>query len=91
MWPLFLLIVVGSALCTLAQPQAPAAGTLHSFVAVIAEPRNSYALYLPSSYSPQKHWPLLLVFDPFGRGESGVKLFQASDLPMQPRPVSKPC
>lgn len=69
------LIIVGSALCALAQPQTPAAGTVHPSVAVIAEPSNSYALYLPSNYSPQKHWPLLLVFDPFGRGEAGVKLF----------------
>ena len=63
------------ALCVLAQPQTPAAGTVHPSVAVIADPSNSYALYLPSNYSAQKRWPLLLVFDPFGRGETGVKLF----------------
>src|SRR5262249_54245215 len=70
---LVLLIVMGSALCALAQ--APVAGTVQPSVAVTADPSNSYALYLPSSYSAQKHWPLLLVFDPFGRGETGVKLF----------------
>ncbi len=78
MRPLFLLFVIGSALCVLAQPQTPMAGTVHSSVTVIAEPSNSYALYLPSNYSPQKRWPLLLVFDPFGRGEAGVKLFQVA-------------
>lgn len=68
-------MVLGSAVCAFAQLQTLAAGTVHSSVAVIADPSNSYALYLPSNYSLQKRWPLLLVFDPFGRGETGVKLF----------------
>jgi dienelactone hydrolase len=58
-----------------AQPQTPAPGVVHPSVAVTADASNSYALYLPSNYSSQKRWPLLLVFDPFGRGETGVKLF----------------
>jgi dienelactone hydrolase len=53
----------------------PAPGIVHASVAVIADPSNSYALYLPSGYSPQKRWPILLVFDPFARGETSVKLF----------------
>lgn len=56
-------------------PGTPAPGIVHSSVPVIADPSNSYALYLPSGYSPQKRWPLLLVFDPFARGEVSVKLF----------------
>jgi poly(3-hydroxybutyrate) depolymerase len=75
MRPSILLIMIGLALCALAQPQTPAAGVVHPSVAVSGDPSNSYALYLPSNYSAQKHWPLLLVFDPFGRGETGVKLF----------------
>jgi dienelactone hydrolase len=69
------LIVMGPALCVLAQPQPPAAGNVHPSVSVLADSSNSYALYLPSNYPAQKRWPLLLVFDPFGRGETGVKLF----------------
>lgn len=37
---------------------------------------QSYALYLPSNYAPQKRWPILVAFDPFGRGATAVKLFQ---------------
>ena len=48
---------------------------MHASVPVAADPSNSYALYLPSAYSPAKHWPLLLIFDPFARGEVSVKLF----------------
>lgn len=58
-----------------AQAQTPAPGTVHASVTVAADPTNSYALYLPSAYSPVKRWPLLLVFDPFARGEVSVKLF----------------
>lgn len=58
-----------------AQSQAPAPGTVHGSVTVAADPTSSYALYLPSAYSPVKRWPLLLVFDPFARGEVSVKLF----------------
>jgi len=76
----FLILLI--AVCTAgfgARAQTPApppqAGTVHAFVTVIADPSNSYALYLPSAYSPVKRWPLLLVFDPFARGEVSVKLF----------------
>jgi predicted esterase len=67
-----LLIFCGTAL---AYPQTPAPGTMQASVPVAADPSNSYALYLPSAYSPAKHWPLLLIFDPFARGEVSVKLF----------------
>src|SRR5215831_498980 len=58
-----------------AYAQTPAPGAVHAFVAVKADPANSYALYLPSTYSAARRWPLLLVFDPFARGEVSVKLF----------------
>jgi predicted esterase len=58
-----------------AHSQTPAPGTVHASVTVAADPSNSYALYLPSAYSPARRWPLLLVFDPFARGEVSVKLF----------------
>jgi dienelactone hydrolase len=79
MWHFLVLLmaVSGAGLVTRAQtsPPIPQPGTVHASVTVIADPTNSYALYLPSSYSPLKRWPLLLVFDPFARGEVSVKLF----------------
>src|SRR5436305_3147021 len=71
----FSLTVVFCVLTLPARAQVPAPGTVHASVPVIADPTNSYALYLPSAYSPAKRWPLLLVFDPFARGEVSVKLF----------------
>ena len=69
------LVAVLCVLTLAARPQTPAPGTVHASVTVAADPTNSYALYLPSAYSATKRWPLLLVFDPFARGEVSVKLF----------------
>ncbi len=38
-----------------------------------ATPDESYALYLPSRYSPDKRWPIVYVFDPNGWGDVPVK------------------
>src|SRR5205814_7379722 len=64
--------------CIAAYPQTAAPGTVRASVALTADPSNSYALYLPNSYSPAKRWPVLLIFDPFARGEVSVKLFHAA-------------
>jgi predicted esterase len=71
----FFLAAILCGLALAALPQTPAPGAVHGSVTVAADPTNSYALYLPSAYSPAKRWPLLLVFDPFARGEVSVKLF----------------
>jgi dienelactone hydrolase len=71
---LFALILAGG-LSLAVQAQTPSPGAVHASVAAIADSSNSYALYLPASYSPVKRWPLLLVFDPFARGEVSVQLF----------------
>src|SRR5882757_8088532 len=69
------ILVLAGSLSLVAQAQTPAPGVVHGSVPVATESSNSYALYLPSAYSPTKRWPLLLVFDPFARGEVSVKLF----------------
>jgi predicted esterase len=68
-------VVLAGVLSLVAQTPTPAPGTVHASVTALADATNSYALYLPSAYSPTKRWPLLLVFDPFARGEVSVKLF----------------
>ncbi len=51
-------------------------GEVMPSVTVQEDATHSYALYLPSNYTPQKRWPILVAFDPFGRGATAVKLFQ---------------
>src|SRR5258708_26028934 len=71
------LFVLVMSLALLASGQEPpmSPGVVHGSVPVVADASNSYALYLPSNYSAARRWPLLLVFDPFARGEVSVKLF----------------
>lgn len=38
-------------------------------------PAHSYALYLPSDYSPDKSWPILYALDPAARGRVPVECF----------------
>jgi len=37
---------------------------------------ESYALYLPSNYTPRKRWPILYAFDPGARGRIPVTLYK---------------
>jgi dienelactone hydrolase len=39
-------------------------------------PNQSYALYLPSTYSSTRKWPLLVAFDPGARGNAPVEHFK---------------
>jgi predicted esterase len=39
-------------------------------------PNQTYALYLPSNYSPARKWPLLAAFDPGARGNIPVERFK---------------
>ncbi len=68
-----------SAFSQQSQPAPPtqlSPGTVISSQTCAAKPDQSYALYLPSHYSPNKKWPLVYAFDPDARGEIPVKLMQ---------------
>jgi pimeloyl-ACP methyl ester carboxylesterase len=62
-----------------ANPRAhfPQAETIEK-VTCKADPAQSYALFLPPGYTPEKKWPIIYAFDPVGRGTVPVKLFQAA-------------
>ncbi|HEY0077210.1 MAG TPA: tetratricopeptide repeat protein [Pyrinomonadaceae bacterium] len=53
-------------------------GRIVERVAVRENPSQSYALYLPSGYTPEKRWPILYCFDPAARGALPVELFRAA-------------
>ena len=53
-------------------------GKLIENVVCQADPAQSYALYLPSSFDPGKKWPILFLFDPGARGAAGVEAFRAA-------------
>jgi dienelactone hydrolase len=64
------------------QQQSPAGansitkGEVIPRVACTADPSQTYALYLPASYSPERKWPILYAFDPEARGKVPVELFR---------------
>src|SRR5690349_3893594 len=43
-----------------------------------AGPAQSYSLYVPSNYSPDRAWGLILAFDPGARGKTAVERFRAA-------------
>jgi predicted esterase len=55
---------------------APTPGQLVERIACPSDPSQTYTLYLPSGYTPGRRWPLLLVFDPRGRGTHAAALFR---------------
>jgi predicted esterase len=54
----------------------PARGTLVEHVSCPTDPSQTYTLYLPSTYTPTRKWPLLLVFDPGGRAARAAEVFR---------------
>ena len=53
-------------------------GTVIPKVICAGNPQLSYALYLPSAYSPEKKWPIIYAFDPGARGEVAVEAIRAA-------------
>ena len=51
------------------------AGTLKENVASSLDPQQTYTLFLPANYDAAKKYPLLLIFDPRGRGTAAAKIF----------------
>jgi dienelactone hydrolase len=63
---------------TAAGAEALPAGRITEDVKCAAEPGQSYAVYVPSGYSPDRLWPVILAFDPAARGRIPVERYQAA-------------
>ena len=59
-------------------PQDLPRGVVIDDVKCAADATQSYALYLPSGYTPQKAWTLLIAFHPAARGRAMVETYQAA-------------
>ena len=53
-------------------------GEIVDSVKCLADAAQSYSLYLPSSYSRDRQWNVILLFDAGGRGRRGVERYQAA-------------
>jgi dienelactone hydrolase len=52
------------------------AGQLIEMVVCEGDPTQSYALYLPSSYTAARRWPIVYAFDPGAHGKLPVELYK---------------
>ncbi len=64
-WPILLF---------LASQPLPRGGIVDS-VACLESPGHTYALYLPSGYTPERAWPVLIALDPAARGREPLERF----------------
>jgi hypothetical protein len=78
-----LALVLALAASALAQNGAPRpaelpTGRVIPSVTCVQDATESYALYLPAAYTPDRAWPVIFAFDPGGRGQNGVDRYQAA-------------
>jgi hypothetical protein len=57
-------------------PQDLQAGVVIAKISCAAQADQTYALYLPSHYSREKHWPIFYVFDPDAQGNRPLELMK---------------
>ena len=55
-----------------------ARGTVLASVECLDAPAQHYALYLPTNFTPERSWPVILIFDAAARGREGVERYQAA-------------
>jgi dienelactone hydrolase len=53
-------------------------GVILDDVTCLADPTQTYALYVPSTYSHERRWNLLMAFHPGARGRAMVEKYQAA-------------
>ena len=53
-------------------------GVVHEKIVCRQDPSQSYALYLPKAYTPDRRWPIIYAFDPFARGNAPLELMKAA-------------
>ena len=54
------------------------AGEIIDRVTCIADPTQSYALFVPADYTPSRTWPVIFAFDPGGRGRVPVERYKTA-------------
>ena len=72
---LILLCAAGAAAADVPPLRAPV-GEMVEGIACASDPSQSYTLYLPSGFTNERRWPVLLVFDPRGRSLLAAELFR---------------
>ena len=72
----WVVLVAHSTSLALAQTDSIPKGQIVERIEALNDPSQSYALYLPSNYTPDRKWPILFAFDPRARGRVPVERFK---------------
>lgn len=67
-------VAITPALCQVGPSVPPVAQIVD--VTCEGDPGQTYALYLPSTYSADKSWPIIYFFDPGGQGRRPIELYK---------------
>jgi hypothetical protein len=51
-------------------------GQVVASVHSVAKPEQSYAIYVPTNYLPERRWPIIYVFDPGAKGSRPLELMK---------------
>ena len=68
--------ILGTIVALMLLTDQPAPGRLAEHVSCPSDPSQTYSIYLPSTYVTTREWPLLIVFDPGGRGARAAEVFR---------------
>jgi len=69
-------LIAHSTVHAIAQTDSIPRGQVVERIAALNDSSQSYALYLPSNYTPDRKWPVLYALDPGARGRVPVERFK---------------
>ena len=69
-------LLAHSAAHAITQTESIPRGQIVERIEALNDTSQSYALYLPSNYTPNRKWPVLYAFDPAARGRVPVERFK---------------
>lgn len=69
-------LLAHSTAVAIAQTDSIPKGQIVERIEALTDSSQSYALYLPSNYTPDRKWPVLYAFDPGARGRFPVERFK---------------
>lgn len=75
---LAILLILGPLAAAQQNAPPPLPGQIDFHRICFAKPDQTYALYLPSTYTPSKQWPIIYAFDPSARGDRPIDTFKAA-------------
>jgi predicted esterase len=75
-WSVIVVLLAHSTGFAITQTDAIPTGQIVDRIEALNDSSQTYALYLPSNYTPNRKWPVLYAFDPGARGRVPVERFK---------------